>query len=362
MNKDPAGNPAPPEGFQTGGWYSGYQYWNGTFASQAGVIHPASNQQGAGETVSEEVNAQGDIAQGQAPGTNQAYINQQNQQVQPQAQTPSTPASSSMSTPGTESSISGSAQLDTPDLTGIYKGLLESSGVTALQDEYLEKEKQFIEAKAENNDNPWLSEATRVGREDKLTELFNERTANLQDEIAMKKADNEMMLNLQMQQYQIDSEANQQNISNLSNLINMGAFDNASGETIAAWTRATGLSSDIITSAIEASKKEDVETDIRYSVADSGEETVSVINSKTGDVISQKSLGLVGNKQGGSGGGGNDQPSATEVKAAAKQAALSGKTWTDMKSFFGQYLNPDEILAIYNDANFYGRPPDELNE
>lgn len=46
--KDPAGNAAPSGGFKTGGWYSGYQYWNGSFAPQAGMIHPESNQQGAG--------------------------------------------------------------------------------------------------------------------------------------------------------------------------------------------------------------------------------------------------------------------------------------------------------------------------
>jgi len=46
--KDPTGKPAPAGGFQTGGWYSGYQYWDGSFAPTAGQIHPSSNQPGAG--------------------------------------------------------------------------------------------------------------------------------------------------------------------------------------------------------------------------------------------------------------------------------------------------------------------------
>jgi hypothetical protein len=46
--KDPTGKAAPPGGFKTGGWYSGYQYWNGSFAPRAGQIHPQSNQAGAG--------------------------------------------------------------------------------------------------------------------------------------------------------------------------------------------------------------------------------------------------------------------------------------------------------------------------
>jgi len=71
--KDPAGKSAPSGGFQTGGWYSGYQYWNGSFAPQAGMIHPSSAQQGAGQPVSQEV------VQQTAP-ENWQYI--QTQQVQ----------------------------------------------------------------------------------------------------------------------------------------------------------------------------------------------------------------------------------------------------------------------------------------
>ena len=47
--KDPAGKVAPSGGFKTGGWYSGYQYWEGSFAPKAGVIHPSSDQPGAGK-------------------------------------------------------------------------------------------------------------------------------------------------------------------------------------------------------------------------------------------------------------------------------------------------------------------------
>lgn len=54
---------APSGGFQTGGWYEGRQYWNGTL-SDSGVIHPESNQQGAGQVVSPEVKAQSASSQG----------------------------------------------------------------------------------------------------------------------------------------------------------------------------------------------------------------------------------------------------------------------------------------------------------
>ena len=64
---------APPGGFQQGGWYGGRQYWNGSF-SQPGQIHTESNQQGAGELVSKEVNLQSDVVQGNQPGDIEKYL------------------------------------------------------------------------------------------------------------------------------------------------------------------------------------------------------------------------------------------------------------------------------------------------
>lgn len=75
---------APSEGFKTGGWYEGRQYWGGTF-SEPGQIHPSSNQPGAGQTVSKEVVQQTDPA-------NWGYIQQQRQaQGLPKAQEEVTP-------------------------------------------------------------------------------------------------------------------------------------------------------------------------------------------------------------------------------------------------------------------------------
>ena len=351
--KDPAGQPAPQGGFKTGGWYGGYQYWNGTFASQAGQIHPASDQQGAGETVSEEVNIQGDVAQGQVEGTNQAYINEQNAVNTPNTPGLSMPGSSTSgsNTPGSSSALA-QPQEDV-DFTAIYKNIQQNSGVADLQNDYLEKERQFIEAKNKINDNPFLSEATRVGREAKITELFNERTANIQNEIAMKKADIEIETELALKQIDFNSQQSQIAFEQLNSLIASGAFNNASGELIAEWTRRTGISSDMIMSAVEASSKEDIETSIRYSTADSGEETVSVINSQTGEIISQKSLGFVGNAQG----GGSDV-SDSEAKLLIKQDLLNdarqGVTWDQIYSSGITYIGDvEELYQLYLSANYY---------
>lgn len=67
---------APSGGFQQGGWYEGRQYWNGTL-SAPGVINSQSNQIGAGQAVSAEVNRATSIAAGKAPDANQRYIAEQ---------------------------------------------------------------------------------------------------------------------------------------------------------------------------------------------------------------------------------------------------------------------------------------------
>ncbi|MDD4027035.1 MAG: hypothetical protein PHO75_02485 [Candidatus Shapirobacteria bacterium] len=65
---------APSGGFQTGGWYQGRQYWNGTF-SDPGVEHPESNSATAGKTVSSEVNAASAKAQGVSVDDFNSYLN-----------------------------------------------------------------------------------------------------------------------------------------------------------------------------------------------------------------------------------------------------------------------------------------------
>lgn len=64
---------APAGGFQQGGWYSGRQYWNGTL-SAPGVINSQSDQQGAGQAVSNEVNNQSAQQQGVSQPQFSAYL------------------------------------------------------------------------------------------------------------------------------------------------------------------------------------------------------------------------------------------------------------------------------------------------
>ena len=242
---------SPTGGFQQGGWYSGRQYWNGTL-SDPGSIHPESNQVGAGQAVSNEVVAQ-------TNPNNVGYIQQEQQKAQAnpvEAVTSTMPTNTgsfnAATTTGQSAGVVNPAA--TINLPQIYEGLYAKSGVKELQDQYTQMEREFTEAKGKVNDNPFLSEATRVGREAKLQKLFDERTANVRNDIATRKADIETQMNLQTKQFDINSQQAQLALSQFNTLLDMGALNSASGEDIANITRATGLSSGMIQQAVQASK------------------------------------------------------------------------------------------------------------
>lgn len=278
---------APSGGFQQGGWYNGRQYWAGSL-SDPGVIHPLSDQQGAGQAVSAEVNAQSAAQQGVSPQQFQSYLQQQSQTSQyatPQAvfnplgnqnyQGYSSGASSN-NTQTTGMANTGFNQ-PTIDLAKIYQDLFNTSGINKTQEEYDALNKQITDmemaknkALATINDNPYYSEGTRVGRAAKLNEQFGNDIANLTnkqkillDSIATKKADIETQLNIQTKQFDINSQQAQLALEQFNTLLGLGAFDNPSGEDIANITRATGLSSGMIQNAIQANKAKNLQTSIQ---------------------------------------------------------------------------------------------------
>lgn len=332
----------PPGGFQQGSWIQGRQYWNGTF-SDPGVIHPSSNQQGAGQTVSPEVNAQSAAAQGVSPQQLEAYLEEQRKK---QATTQPAPApvnrnpgalsAASLAESGGAGAGVGLPTQPTINLPDLYKNLYSSSGISNLETDLSTKEKEFIEATGKINDNPFLSEATRVGRVAKLDELYQKRTANLRNEIATKKADIETQLNLQTKQFDINSQAARDALSQFNTLLSAGALDGASGEDIASITRATGISSTMIQSAISANKAKNVKSQVIQSEADDGTVTITVINPDTGQIIKQQSLGKIGNVQQGA------QPKAQTSSEQKASVLLSINDYINNKSFQAQ-ISPEDL-------------------
>lgn len=343
----------PAGGFKEGGWYSGRQYWGGTL-SEPGVIHPSSNQQGAGQAVSAEVNAQSAAAQDQTPQQLEAYLQAERDKAAKRNVTP-TPARAPGITDLTEGAAASSgggigitpaATLNLPDL---YKSLTESSGVAEAEAGLKKKADEFQKAQMQINDNPFLSEATRVGRVAKLTTDYNTSIKNEQDALAMKKQDIATQLELATKQFDINSSASKQALDQFNVLLQSGALAGASGNDIAAITKATGISSSMIQTAIQAQSKKDMKTSV--STVDDGTTVWSVvIDSNTGDIISKQELAKSKPS--------TAQPSATAQKAEymtyLREDAKKGVPLAQIFQIYTGYLDPNTILQLYNANSSWG--------
>lgn len=240
---------APSGGFQQGGWYSGRQYWNGTL-SDPGVIHPESNQQGAGQAVSDEVNRQSSVAQGKAPDAISNYLatqrsNSGNSLTQAFANVPTTRQTQS---PGQSSGVTIPEQ--TINLPEMYDNLFQSSGINEKQDQIKKAEENFLEARNEITNNPFLSASDMDRRLQRIRQAYEREVAPLRSDVESKKADIQMQLDLQTKQFDINSQSAQLALSQFNSLLEMGALNGASDADIANITRSTGLSSGMIQNAI----------------------------------------------------------------------------------------------------------------
>jgi hypothetical protein len=333
---------APGGGFQQGGWYGGRQYWGGTL-SEVNQIHPQSNQQGAGQQVSNEVVAQSAVQQGKTPEQMQSYLAEQ-KAIAAKANVGNVTPNRGVVAPTSGGGGGMGADVGTPQATlnlpDLYNTLYKSSGITDLEKQYSDQEKAFIEAKGKVNDNPFLSEATRVGRVAKLESLFSERTQNLKNDIATKKADIETKLNLETKQFDINSQAAQQALSRFNTLLSMGALNGATGDDIASITRATGISSSAIQAAINASNKKDVKTQVITSTNDAGVVTATVINAETGEVIAKNNLGAIGNAE--KGGSGAPKPQTIGEQKASVEVSIN--SYVGNEALQAQ-ISPEDLYA-----------------
>ena len=149
-------------------------------------------------------------------------------------------------------------------------------------------------------------------------------------------------------------------------LLQAGALDSASGEDIAMITRSTGISSSMIYSAIKANKAKNVSTSMIQSTADSGEVTVSIIDSNTGEVIKQTSLGMIGNAQTGTGISASDQKTIDAQQTTQNLVGdiQRGAILRDLINHYGVSggLSVEEIYRLYNSYSPYDQAEESLEE
>ena len=192
----------------------------------------------------------------------------------------------------------GAGQPTGINLNKIYESALSDPALKSLETELATKKKARDEAEADINDNPYYTEATRVGKLTKLDQKALNEINTLQSQIDQKKADALVKVNIATQQYNIEDKQYQNNLQKLNLLISSGAIVGASPQDISQIAVATGMSTQMVNSIIETTKQGQIQTSVTTNTDDNGNVTVSVINTKTGEVVAQNSLGSVGNRQG----------------------------------------------------------------
>ena len=334
---------APKEGFQTGAWYNGRQFWNGQF-SDPGVINPLSNQVGAGRAVSSEVNKQSAVAQGLAPDGINKYL----------ATLPGgAPVANAGGVPtvtppmqGSAGTMDGMVAPTTPNLQELYSNLYRDLGIDEKQKQLTEAESHYPRARTREADNPWSSAGVESRSLARMRQNYERETAPLRNDIATKKADLEMQLSVASQQFDINSRAASQAREQFNFLLDSGALDGASGEDIASITRATGLSGAMIQSAIQNSKN----SKLTIAPYDDGDSEYYISIDPAGNIVNYQYVGPSKAARA-SGGGGFDAMSFMSAFGNDAESAYS-EADSILDSYRDAYASLEQNMSVAPTTNF----------
>jgi hypothetical protein len=161
--------------------------------------------------------------------------------------------------------------------------------------EYNKLTTELDKAKADINDNPYFSEATRSGRILKLNERANDKLTTLQNRVASLKADEQVAYNVSMDRYKLQQDQIKQNIDRLKMYIDTGAILNATGQDIAKIGVATGMSQAMLQGIISRTRAEIAaqnapKTELKVFEDDNGDVTVAVFDSQTSKMVGKSQL------------------------------------------------------------------------
>jgi len=377
-------SPPPAGGYKTGGWYGSRQAWqdangNWTF-SEPGQINKLSNQQGAGQMVSPEILASTSVAAGKDPNANQQYINSQYQQP---AGGEAGMGAGGMGTGGVDTSLLGGAGAgglgtNKPiDLNAQYAQLLTESGVSnletnanALSTKINQMTAEAADAKAKVNENPFLAEASRIGRIAKIDQKLNESIAPLQKDISnitgqinTAKNDIQNKLNLNVQQYNIETAANQQNLANFNSLLASGALVNATAQDIATLASQTGLAPSFIASAIAQAKKSASPISTGTFTDSDGNLTAYTLDS-SGNLLNSQVIGNTGKATTSS--SGSKTSSSKEKAINSKSIIMDAQNGASLRDIWKAYepagFTASEVLSLYNKSPLNGKATETVQD
>jgi murein DD-endopeptidase MepM/ murein hydrolase activator NlpD len=168
-----------------------------------------------------------------------------------------------------------------PNFQGIYDTAIKTatdtfapqiteaqSGVDTVNKQIADRTAALNVALGKINDNPYYSEATRVGRAAKLQQAYNNdvgllnsqlgiasnKLSNTQNLAERAKADAQVKINIASNQYNIENAQHQQTLQQINQYLSAGMLNNASSADIAQISTSTGMSTSMVQSIINASK------------------------------------------------------------------------------------------------------------
>lgn len=280
---------------------------------------------------------------------------------------------SSGSTAGTGTATVSLPERPTIDLKSQYDDLYSQLGlegykanVEAKQQEILALRSQTDDAIALINENPWASSANRTGRIAKLEESYNKRANVLTAEAALEQQKYQdamgqltTQMSLYTQQYGYDVANFDANLNQLNSLLSMGALDNASMESLQNIASQTGMTSDMISSMVQAQKSSKVNPTLIQNTDDYGNVTLTLIDANTGNLINQQTLsGVSGTSvsktrsSGGSSSNYTEQDLATlELDSAIEDYLTGNVSWASQYNQGAeadyQYIWLDQFKNLY---------------
>ncbi len=237
------------------------------------------------------------------------------------------------------------------DLTSIYNNALNDPALTSIEAELNAKKSARDAALADVNDNPFYTEATRVGKQAKVNAASTNEINTLQGRLDAGKAEAQIKVNLATQQYNIQNQQYQQNLQKLQTLISTGGILNATSADLAQIAVATGFTPTEIKSIQDKARSDQVKPQV---MTDSSG-NVTLFDGATGKVIAK-----VGNIGKGTGTGTGDTP-INNNKLSDKDvgAAIKVLSEVDVKNYgtADKQLAPWEIQDAYNQLlQKYGNP------
>lgn len=212
----------------------------------------------------------------------------------------------------TSQSFQGNTQVSLPeapkiDLVGEYRSLYDSLGLAGYKEQIQAKQQEILAFRSETdkaisliNENPWASAANRTGRIAKLEDQFNRKAnvisaeaALIQQQYSDARAELDTQMNLKAQQFNIDTQTFERNLSQLNSLLDLGALDNASMQSLENIAGQVGMSAGMIQSMIQAQKQKRINPTMLQHTDDYGNVTVTLMDANTGNIIKRENLGKI---------------------------------------------------------------------